>query len=161
MYAPEVPPPLAYLITWTTHGTWLHGDPRGSADREGGNTPGTPYLSRNDSRSEFERSELNAPAVIMDQTSRATVARTIRDHCDHRGWRIHALNVRTNHVHVVVTAPVPPEKIMGEFKAWASRRLREDGLIEPGKVWTRHGSTRYLNDETSVHGAIRYVRDGQ
>ena len=27
--------PLAYLITWTTYGTWLHGDDRGSFDHNG------------------------------------------------------------------------------------------------------------------------------
>jgi len=35
--------PLAYLITFTTYGTWLHGDPRGSVDREH-NVWGTPFL---------------------------------------------------------------------------------------------------------------------
>jgi hypothetical protein len=25
--------PLAYLITFRSYGTWLHGDPRGSVDR--------------------------------------------------------------------------------------------------------------------------------
>lgn len=92
---------------------------------------------------------------------RTLVNSVMRKHCDFRGWPIHALNVRTNHVHVVVSASVPPEKVMGELKAWASRRLHESGLLGNEKIWTRHGSTRYLNDETSVDGAIRYVRDGQ
>ncbi len=35
--------PLAYFITFTCCGTWLHGDERGSVDREH-NTPGTPVL---------------------------------------------------------------------------------------------------------------------
>jgi hypothetical protein len=35
--------PLAYLITWTCYGTWLHGDERGAADLDH-NIPGTPYL---------------------------------------------------------------------------------------------------------------------
>lgn len=29
------------------------------------------------------------------------------------------------------------------------------------KLWTRHGSTRYLWNEASVEAACRYVRDGQ
>ena len=33
--------PLAYLITFRTYGTWLHGDARGSVDREH-NVFGTP-----------------------------------------------------------------------------------------------------------------------
>ncbi|HEX9659180.1 MAG TPA: hypothetical protein VGA18_02730, partial [Rhodothermales bacterium] len=37
--------PLAYLITFTTYGTWLHGDERGSVD-PGHSIPGTPPLER-------------------------------------------------------------------------------------------------------------------
>jgi hypothetical protein len=33
--------PLAYFITFRTHGTWLHGDQRGSVDRHGRNVYGT------------------------------------------------------------------------------------------------------------------------
>lgn len=158
-----MPPPLAYLITWTTYGTWLHGDDRGSADRLAPRDPGLPYLAPDRARARFEREELKSDPVIFSREARRLVDRVIREHCAFRGWTIHALNVRTNHVHLVVTAPVPPEKIMGECKAWASRRMRETSLLDASKpkLWTRHGSTRYLNDEASVDGAIRYVRDGQ
>ncbi len=156
-----MPPPLAYLITWTTYGTWLHGDERGSADRTSPRTPGTPYLGPDRARASFERDELKSDPVLLTPPMRELINNIIREHCTFRGWSIHALNVRTNHVHAVVSAPVPPEKAMGELKAWASRRLHESGLLDNEKIWTRHGSTRYLNDEASVDGAIRYVRDGQ
>ncbi|MBY0309383.1 MAG: hypothetical protein K2Q09_11625 [Phycisphaerales bacterium] len=35
--------PLAYLLTWTCHGTWLHGDDRGSID-DFNNRFGAPVL---------------------------------------------------------------------------------------------------------------------
>ena len=51
---------------------------------------------------------------------------------------------------------------MDEFKAYASRALNKVGLDPDGcKRWTRHGSTRYLTSEVSVHGAIRYTIDDQ
>lgn len=154
-------PPLAYLITWTTYGTWLHGDQRGSADPDH-NRHGTPYLSEQSGRARFEASELKHKPVTLNSESRRIVTDTITDHIDHRGWILHALNVRTNHVHVVVSGNAEPEKMMREFKAWATRRLREAGLVgEETRVWTRHGSTRYLFTSESVEGAVRYVRDGQ
>jgi len=39
--------PLAYLITIRTHGTWLHGDERGSVDRHGQNIYGTNRIAAN------------------------------------------------------------------------------------------------------------------
>jgi hypothetical protein len=35
--------PLAYFITFSTYGSWLHGEEKGSVDRAH-NLPGTPYL---------------------------------------------------------------------------------------------------------------------
>jgi len=87
---------------------------------------------------------------------RPVVDEVIRAQCDHRGWHVHALNVRSNHVHLVVRADAPPERVMGQCKAWASRRLREAGHT-PERVWTRHGSTRRLNSEASLKRAIDYV----
>ena len=39
--------PLAYLITFRTFGTWLHGDDRGSMDRHGKNIYGTERIAPN------------------------------------------------------------------------------------------------------------------
>ena len=124
--------------------------------------PGTSYLPANAARLAFERSELAGGAFSLSNEARENVDATIREHCELRTWNLHALNVRTNHVHLVVSAHVDPETIMGQCKAWASRRLREAGLVEDrAKVWTRHGSTRYLNSEASVDGAVRYVLESQ
>jgi hypothetical protein len=49
--------PLAFLITWRTYGTWLHGDSRGSVDRAH-NRYGTPRLPPNKVRQQYERNLL-------------------------------------------------------------------------------------------------------
>ncbi len=72
-----------------------------------------------------------------------------------------AANVRTNHVHVVVAGAETPERMMTAFKAWSTRRMREAGLVAEGSPWSRHGSTRYLWDETELADAVAYVMDGQ
>ena len=90
--------PLAYFITWTTYGTWLHGDERGSFARGKGYEPAS------------ERRRLAAEALMTDDPvrltpdQRAAVEAAIIDHCTSQGWDLHACNVRTNHVHVVVSA---------------------------------------------------------
>ncbi len=161
VYTQHVPGPLSYLITWTTYGTWLHGDPRGSADPIH-NRFGTPYLPASKRRFRYERRELRDKPVRLDKTARRLVASAIIEHAEQKTWRIFALHVRTNHVHVVVSCPCEPEKPLREFKAWATRRLRAEGVVEKtSRVWTRHGSTRYLFNETGVHGAIRYVNEQQ
>ena len=129
-----MPPPLAYLLTWTTYGTWLHGDDRGSIDRLAPRGPGVPSLAPDRARARFERDELKSDPVTLSCEARCLVDRVIRKHCVFREWTIHALYVRTNHVHLVVSAPVPPEKIMGECKAWASRRLRVTALHDAPKI---------------------------
>ncbi|MFQ5463999.1 MAG: transposase [Phycisphaerae bacterium] len=153
--------PLAYLITFTTYGTWLHGDERGSVDREH-NAYRTPYLAHNRRRARYEKSARRAEPITLDNKRRDVVRRTIVEVCTHRGWHLHALNVRTNHLHVVVSAPCTPERVMNDLKSWATRRLREGGLLDDRQSpWTKHGSTRYLWKPVHLAAACRYVLEGQ
>ena len=153
--------PLAYFITFHTYGAWLHGDARGSVDR-GHNIPGTPLLDPDPQRERagLERC-LHAP-VTLDAPARRVVQRTIVEVCEHREWPIHELNVRLNHVHVVLSAAAPVEQAMRSLKSWSTRRLKEAGLLPPGgKTWSRHGSTRYLWKPYEIEASCRYVLDGQ
>jgi len=67
-----------------------------------------------------------------------------------------AAHVRMSHVHVVVAADVPPEAVMHDLKACASRCLNE-GETARDKRWARYGSTRYLWKSDDVAGAVHYV----
>ncbi|MGH2608820.1 MAG: transposase [Tepidiformaceae bacterium] len=99
----------------------------------------------------------------LDLARRTVVDATIREACQFRGWLLTAINVRTNHVHVVVTADaVAPEEVMRVMKARATRRLREAGLLaKDERLWSEHGSTIYLWTEKQVGSAIWYVTEGQ
>ena len=154
--------PLAYFITWTCYGTWLHGDERGSVDLDH-NIPGEPLVPTSASRLQREVQLLQAAPVRLNDSARRIVTKTIEDHCRIRRWEVLGLNVRTNHVHVVVTAgDCAPERVMNDFKVWATRRLREAGLFRhEDRIWTRHGSTRYLNDPAAIEAAVNYVRERQ
>ncbi len=158
-----MPAPLAYFLTWTCYGAWLHGDERGSVDDEHA-ILGMPFVETNPRRVKMERCAMDGSAVTLDSKARAVVKCAIEDHCRFRQWDPLALAVQPNHVHVVVACPpdVPPETTMTQFKAWATRRLREAGIIRRGaRVWTKHGSTRWINNRTSLNAAIAYVLEGQ
>lgn len=155
-------PPLAYHLTWSTYGTRLHGDERGTVDLAH-NRPGTPFLPEDPVLESGARLLLTRAPFVMDDRHRPIVEAAIRDHCAIRQWLIHALNVRTNHVHIVVEANShSPEQTMAQLKSWGTRRLTSAGLVERGdKLWTDHGSTRWLNDEKGLWAAIEYVQECQ
>ena len=84
-------------------------------------------------------------AYLLDAASRDVVLKALRAVCVHRGWDLLAAHVRTNHVHAVVCADAEAQRVMVDFKAYASRALTEAGLGgRRRKRWSRHGSTRYL-----------------
>jgi REP element-mobilizing transposase RayT len=148
--------PLAYLISWTTYGTWLPGDTRGWVKK------GTPGIQAADEeRLQNARQQLEETPIVLNATQRNLVEDTIKAHCEIRGWRLHAVNARTNHVHAVITAPLRPEVVMDQLKAWCSRRLNELAKASRKRWWTRHGSTKWINDEGYLENAVHYVRDGQ
>jgi len=152
--------PLAYFLTFRCYATWLHGDARGSMSKRA-NAPGEPPIAPNPTLEAAERRSAGPPGHL-DTPSRACVEQAILEVVQARGWGLHALNVRTNHVHLVVSGIEPPERMLVTLKGWATRRLRSDGLIEArARVWSRHGSTRYLWTDEEVERACQYVKDGQ
>src|SRR5262245_31070838 len=109
--------PLAYLLTWTTYGSWLHGDERGWVQS------GQPGIQIPDPEKKAKsQARLAETTVLLDDSQRQVVAGTIHEHCRIRQWQLHAINVRSNHVHVVVTAELPPEQVLSQLKAWCARR---------------------------------------
>jgi len=86
----------------------------------------------------------------------------LREVCKYRGWGLLAAHVRTNHVHAVVEAEVAPEKVLTDFKAYASRGLNRLGTAgSDRRRWARHGSTRWLWKDEDVREAVRYVVEEQ
>ena len=151
------PIPLAYLITFTSYGTRLHGDETGSVDRNH-NVPGTPYLPPNKRRVSAREKQMKQGPYELDAPRRSTVLEALREVCLRRGWRLLAAHVRSNHVHLVVSARTNPERVMRDAKVQASRALDEMGLDGPvRRRWALHGSTRYLWKVENVGPAIHYI----
>ncbi len=148
--------PLGYFLTWTTYGTWLPGDERGWVDGRAHEMHFAPSFERE----EAARKAMTESAVVLTRQQRELVEETIKDHCRIRHWELHTVNVRTAHAHVVVSLPDGPDKALREFKAWATRRLK-NGDPEKLHWWTEGGSKRWLWTEVDLEQAVIYVRDLQ
>ena len=154
--------PTAFFITWTCYGTWLPGDDRGWTKWHQGDQIPQPILA------DWCRGQMSEMAVRLDKAQREIVNRAVEDHCNHRNWLIHAVNCRSNHCHVVVTAAeYAGELVRDQFKSWGKRRLKEQrkkllpDVAPKEKWWTRKGSVRYLFDDESLDAAIMYTLESQ
>lgn len=153
---------VAYFLTWTTYLTWLHGDERFSVDHHQ-NQRGTSRLKPDGLLRYRDRSTSGGDPVTLSPEERNLVHTAIEQCAEYRGWKILALNVRTNHVHCIVQVEShSPERVMTDFKARATRSLREAGLRTSDEtIWTKHGSTRWINEDTSLRAAMDYVLNDQ
>ncbi len=151
---------IAYFYTWTTYGTWLPGDQRGWFRRgDGAQTP-------SQLREIAARLLMTEDAVILDENQRAIVEKTIIDHCALRGWQLHTVNCRSNHVHAVITADVKSIELPRvQFKAWCSRKLseqaRERGQSDRSSWWTDRGWDEFIDEEAGLMCVNTYVAEGQ
>ncbi len=151
---------IAFFSTWTTYGSWLPGDQRGWYQPGRG-------LREPDAMRRLEAALLmTESALTLDLEQRQTVERTIAEHCAIRKWLLHAVNCRSNHVHVVVTAPDRRLELPREqFKAWCTRRLKEReqarAAILRDNWWTERGWDEYVDDEEALADVIAYVLGGQ
>lgn len=149
--------PASYHITFGCYGAHMHGEEGGSVDRKH-NVLGGRRVSDDPRRLEAEQNQMDQPAYQLDAERREVVLKAIREVCAHRGWLLLAAHVRMTHVHVVVDAAAPPEKVMNDFKAYASLALNEAGLDRRDrKRWARHGSTRYLRTPEELRAVVHYV----
>ena len=149
--------PLAFFITWTVYGTFLQGDVRGWRQRRKGVRPPRPNLAR------WRRERLKHPIQLLGKEQQASVEFEIERLSAYRGWHVWAANARSNHVHVVVSAPgYTGEKVRDQLKANCTRVLRERwSVFEDRPVWTTGGDWQCVNTEEDLEAVVYYASDGQ
>ena len=103
-----------YLITFACYGCQMRGCESGSVDRAH-DVPRTPILEGgfHARRSRDGTYRSGSYHYGSDQ------ARKRFKKCAHRGWSL-AAHVRRNHVHAVVEAEVPPERVMNDSNLTAA-----------------------------------------
>lgn len=153
--------PLAYFLTTACYGNRLHGDERGTVDREH-NVYNSPTCKPTVKRERANQALMKQTPFKLNAAQRAAVEDAIKDACAFRKWYLWALNVRTNHAHIVVTSNLDPDRTLGILKARATRLMRERGLIDADRrVWVSGGSTRWLFNDAALMSACDYVLNRQ
>ena len=154
--------PIAFLITWTTYGTWLPGDARGWVEYKNGFQLPVPI------RELEAAARMTEDACILRPNQRLRVEAQVEETCRHKGWILHAVNCRSNHIHLVVTSTAAPKTIRKQIKAWCTRCLNELqaalGIPEKDQRtnwWTERGSIRWIFTESDLAAAIDYVLNQQ
>jgi len=148
--------PKTIFITWTTYGTWLPGDFRWWRKNHRGTQPPRPKLEQ------WCRDRMSEDAVVLNEVQRTKVEAVCREHAEIRGWVLHAVCVRSNHVHLAVTADKAPKLVRDQFKANATRVLRtEPNPIANDKVWTRGGDCELVDGDDNLERVILYITESQ
>jgi len=143
---------IAIFTTWTTYGTWLPGDERGWFNKLGPQNENP--IQRFDAQLLMSEN-----AVLLDPKQRNLVEETIQAHCAYRGWNLLAVNCRTNHVHVLVnTSDVAIDVPRTQFKAWATRKLKEK-TPDRKHWWTERGWDVFIDDDDSLARVHEYIRN--
>jgi len=158
-----------WLLTWTTYGSWMPGDERGSTSvthsiegaREFHNRVGTFPAAPNDAIQHYADSVRKHPVVILDRTMARLIDELFRETAAFRGWNIRILAIMATHIHVVVqvNGDPRPAQLLKDLKSYASRRLNRHFPDRIGRWWTDSGSARFLHEEANILRAIAYVRD--
>ena len=144
-------------IHWiaTTHGTWLHGDVRGSWFK--GRLVGPdPFLEQ------AIRTRMADDAVVLSPGEVAAVADRIGAVVREQRYRVYAATVHPTHLHVVF-APLPEDvkrtiarlkKRTADVVLSARRRNGDDRR----HLWTQRQFPVFIFDDDHLRNAIEYVR---
>jgi REP element-mobilizing transposase RayT len=167
---------LTWLLTFTTYGTWLPGDPRGFVGRvhdqrsDDFNTTSrrehdqinTPYDADLSGLYKASQALMKGDPVWLTKEQATMIGDQFVATAEYRKWILPAFAVMPNHVHLVVTADgaILSDTLLQSFKSYASRRLNSH-YPKPtsGTWWTQSGSRRILRDDAALDSAIRYVKE--
>ena len=147
----------SYHITFTTYGSWLHGDRRGSWASNGSFVPPNPSMERG------ERRRCKYEAVIQTAPMRRIVFDAIRAEADFRQCKIRALNVLDNHVHMLIAVPreTKSKVILSQIKSSATVALRKAGFFQDRPIWTSGGNVSIVDTEGYFWRVYNYIINKQ
>jgi hypothetical protein len=158
---------IAYHAIFTTYGTWLPNDPRGSYSRTIYNAelaelgrirygrqnpqPGRPEMRR------FRTAavpRLSRPPYYINATTRPIVADALGEVRNRLGLSISACAIMNDHVHLLLLrSKYRIEYLVNQFKGAATAALKLKKT-----PWTRRGWNMFINDEETLYAATEYIR---
>ncbi len=157
---------IAYHAVFSTYGTWLPNDPRGSYSKAvyddeiralGGLRYGRqdPQPARETLRRFWAASRgiTNRPPFFIDDSKRRNVARGFSRAVRQLGLTIGACAIMNDHVHLlVIRSKHRIEYVVGRFKAEATRAL---DLAET--PWTKGCWKVFIEDTETIASASHYI----
>jgi REP element-mobilizing transposase RayT len=164
----------SWLLTNTTYGTWLPGDPRGSVtsvrDERTNDRPTDVRFEHDDPQTPYEPAipglqhaaveQLSGPPIYLDLPMAELLLSQFQETAAHRRSTLLAVAIMVNHFHVVVQVSDDPDprRVLADFKAYGSRALNQRfGKPQSETWWTTNGSKRKLADEIALNAAVQYV----
>lgn len=140
---------IAYMVTWTTYGSWLQGDPRGYV-KDGKIMPGNKQILL--ANKKLQKTEV----IKLNSEQRAIVYQAILNEAKRIGQTIDAIAVCEHHVHIVARPckeSIP--QIVSRYKNVAMFALYKNDQI--GRIWTRGFDKRFCFNEGDLKHRIDYV----
>ncbi len=144
-------------IHWiaTTHGSWLHGDVRGSW-RDGRLIGPDPFLH------DAIRKRMTHDTVVLSQAEVVCIASSMGQTIQEQGHRVYAATFHHTHLHIVF-APLPEDigTTIARLKKRSADlilRVRRNRGDDRRHVWTKGRFPVFIFDEGHMHNAIEYVR---
>lgn len=157
---------IAYHAIFTTYGTWLPNDPRGSYSKKvyqeelaalGEVRYGR--QARQPDRESMRRfrttavRRLKRPPYYIDDPTRLTVAEGFADVCRRLNLIVPACTIMNDHAHVLVLrSKYRIEYLMNQWKGGATSALNLKKT-----PWTKGGWKVFINDEPAYYACARYV----
>ena len=149
-YWENVMPVIAYMLTWTTYGSWVQGDDRGWMKK------GKLYTATQALENANRKQMKNKP-VTLTKIQRSLATQSILEKAKELEQEIFALSVQSNHVHIVAKKiDLAAGRVVSYYKNVARICLQDKGF--KGKLWTSGFDKRYCMSTEELKMKIDYVR---
>ncbi len=140
---------IAYMLTWTTYGTWLQGDRRGWVKNG-------EILRPNESLESVNRGQMKFGQTVLTKEQRISAVEAIMNEADGLKQKIFALAVCSNHIHLAAeNINLPVGRVVSHYKNAARLILQEQGFN--GKLWSQGFDKRYCMNEKELAAKIAYI----
>jgi REP element-mobilizing transposase RayT len=140
---------IAYMITWTTYGTWLQGDERRYV-KDGQTLDPNPNLKKSN------LSSLKQQITKLTSQQKITAQNAILEEAKRINHKIHAIAVYSNHIHIVAeNNHMPISQMVSRYKNVATAALKRTGFN--AKLWTKGYDKRFCFTEEQLKQKIEYV----
>ena len=153
--------PPAYFITFSTYGSWVHGDARGSVNRKQ-NKFDTPKIKPNAQYAKKMHERQKHKQFLLNETKRDTVLQSIVEATQYYNWYLYAAHVRSNHVHILLRTEESSKTVAPKIKSFATKLLKKHHADIPDqKFWTRGKCARCIWNPAFILPTKLYVIEGQ